>query len=316
MRSKGALVAFALAMAPGLAAAGEPSPTDVALAQTLFEEGTAAMRDGRYDEACPKLAESQHLDPGGGTLINLAVCLEKQGRHASAYLAYQEALAVAERDGNRQREIVARERIAAVTPLLSRVTVRASKDALATRGLEVRLDGAVVRPGGWGAAAPVDPGEHVISASAPGKRDWSRAVRVDAPGTQTIEVPALEDLPRAAPLQDARVDATPARPGPQRAIGFGLLVGAGVATVVGGVAGIVALSRHADSTRVCSGGVCTSPDGIAAERDADALAWGANVAFGIALASAGVGTLLVLTAPRASAHVAIGPRSIVLRGTF
>jgi len=307
MQIFGAVLLLLLAMIAE--AHAEPTEADVALAQTLFEEGTALMRAGKFADACPKLAESQRLDPGGGTLMNLAVCLEKDGKYASAYLAYNEALAVAERDGNKSRESLARDRIEVVSALVSRVVIKVAEDAQKIDGLEVHFDTASVRRAAWGAAAPVDMGDHVVTASAPGRRDWRGVLHVDKPGVVfPIEVPVLEPVPQSPappivvppPTESKHTSST------QRTVGWGLVGAGGVAFVVGVITGSLALGKHEEASRVCSNGKCSTMEGVAAEREADGLAWAANVAFGTAILTAGVGAALVLLAP-SSTKVTVVP---------
>src|SRR5262249_46236771 len=63
---------------------GAPSPEQAAMAEKLFDEARQLMLGHTYDEACAKFAESERLDPAAGTLLNLAVCHEAQGRTATA----------------------------------------------------------------------------------------------------------------------------------------------------------------------------------------------------------------------------------------
>ena len=50
---------------------------DVTRAQALFAEGRRLMAAGDYTAACPKLAESQALDPQADTALDLGICYEK-----------------------------------------------------------------------------------------------------------------------------------------------------------------------------------------------------------------------------------------------
>src|SRR5262249_2265450 len=68
---------------------------DPASAQTLFDQAKQLMADGKYRDACPKLEESQRLDPGPGTLFQLASCYEKIDRTATAWAAFLEVAAAA-----------------------------------------------------------------------------------------------------------------------------------------------------------------------------------------------------------------------------
>src|ERR1019366_2385006 len=68
----------------------DPSPADRSVATQLFEEGRALLRQGNVAAACPKLEESERIDPGGGTLLNVALCPEQLGRKATAWVEFTE----------------------------------------------------------------------------------------------------------------------------------------------------------------------------------------------------------------------------------
>jgi serine/threonine-protein kinase len=303
----------------GVALAQE-GPADPVAAQALFDEGRALMASGRYAEACPKLAASARIDPSGGTLLHLAFCHMKEGKTATAWLEFHRALSVARKDGRADREAAARSNLDLLEPRLSRLTI----DASAVRGLPVTIsrDGAAMSDAEWNTATPVDPGEHVIAASAPGMKGWSKTVVVGAEGGQvSVTVPALESEVTAAPPSAPSLPAAPrSRPAEASSGGWtqrttAVVVGgvglAGIAT--GAVAGLVSLSKHNQAAARCQlgpGRDACDPAGKALDDDAATAGDVSTVAFaagGAALATACVLWLLAPASPRVSIAPALAP---------
>lgn len=180
-----------LLCAPGLFA----QETKAAVAEGLYRQARDLMTAGKFDEACPKFAESQRLDPATGTLLNLAACHEKQGKLATAWIEYSDAQFAARRDGREDRVDYARQRAAELEPKLSRLTLQLDAGA-DHAGLEIELDGAALGRAVIGAPMPVDPGQHTLRATAPGKKPWTQAIVIGALSDQkTLSIPPLEDAP-------------------------------------------------------------------------------------------------------------------------
>jgi len=117
------------------------------------------------------------LDPAAGTQLNLAFCHEGEGRTATAWAEYNDALTQARRDGRPEREQFASDRLRGLSSKLMLLAITLAPGA-EVPGLEVSLDGAVVGAAALGAASPVDPGTHTLAARAPGFAPWSAEVRV------------------------------------------------------------------------------------------------------------------------------------------
>src|SRR5947209_1281523 len=111
-------------------------------AAALFAEGDHLMEVGKYAEACEKLVASNRIEPGAGTLIRIGQCREKTQQLASAWSAYDEGLARAK---DPKKRAFAAERVAALEPRLSRITISVA----AVTGLVIARNGAVVDPALW-----------------------------------------------------------------------------------------------------------------------------------------------------------------------
>jgi hypothetical protein len=321
-----------------LARQGSAAPTEVesALATALFNEGKALMQQGRWSEACVKLSESQRLDPGGGTLLNLALCHEMEGKLATAWARFNEALAIAERQGREDRVVFARSHIQKLEPKLPYVVVIVKEPA---PDQELTLDGAVLRQPAWGTRVPLDPGAHVLKAGAKGRLSYSLPFSVRAEQTSSVEVPRLEPVPSQAamskgsgparktepPRLEARGEVSSLRPWAFVSLGIGA---AGLST--GAIAGIAALQKQ---SRLDDG--CADPAHCPERQrgNVDAMnryAEVSTVAFTIGATTAAIGTLLLIvdgsgrstpakdpasgSAP--SVRVSIGARGALISSSF
>jgi hypothetical protein len=281
------------------------------------------MAAGKTVEACPKLEESQRLDPGSGTLVNLAKCYEDVGRIASAWSAYLEAAAAARTAGNAMREEGARAAAAALARRISKLVVTVAPDARVA-GLVVKRDGLVVGEPQWGTALPSDAGKHLVEASAPGYETWRGAAVIEGESsTVTITVPKLVEGP--APPVQGKMGGSPGHGdtggsglGAQRVIA---LTAGGVGIVglaVGTIFGLQAMSLKAEADKSCSGGACATDEAVAAGKDAHAagnIATIGMVVGGVGLAG---GLTLWFTAPeeRQTVGVVLTVNRVTLRGTF
>lgn len=183
----------------------ESPPEDRALATMLFHEGRALMLEGRTAEACQKLEESQRLHAAGGTILNLALCHEQEGRLARSWGEFNDALAVARRDGRRDREVEATNHIRDLEPRLSRLTI-VVPPAAEVPGLTIERDGHEIGRAAWSTPIPVDGGEHVVRATATGREPFVAIIVIGKESdARTVEITVL-----ATPVPVVRAPAAPA----------------------------------------------------------------------------------------------------------
>ncbi len=171
------------------------TPGQKAQAQVLFDEARELIGADKTAEACDKFAASYRLDATMGTQLNLAVCYEKLGKTASAWILFVEIQTTARRAGQAGRADFARQRTLALAPKLSKLKVHITERV---PDLAIEVDGEPLSDGAWESFVPVDPGERTIVASAPGRKDWSKKVTLSAEADKvSVTIPALEAAPVA-----------------------------------------------------------------------------------------------------------------------
>ena len=300
---------------------------DKVAAEALFSQGRQLMAEGNFDEACSKFEASQRLDPAVGTMLNLASCYEKAGRTASAWAQYRESSAAARAAGSSQREQFARERADALEPSLSRLRISTWKG----QQVQVTRDGVPVDEAEIGTAMPIDPGEHEITAAAPGKRTWSTTVTIGKRSAMAhVTVPILPDDNDGAqaagtgePNRTARQPTTDQAPSlitPTRvgAIVSGALGLTGV--IVGTAFGLQAKGTWDEAIAECDSNRSNcSEKGAKLSEDAGAQATMSTVSFALGAVGLTTGVVLwLLGGPEEQEQppVAITPTGLWVNGKF
>jgi hypothetical protein len=282
------------------------------VAEQLFIEGKALVDKHDYERACAKFKASHDLDPTAtGTLLNLALCHEQIGKLASAWAEFREV--AAESTGRREdRVTMAREHEAKVQPLLSLITLVVPREARAP-GLAIQLDqGAAIADAGWETPIPVDPGEHTLGISAPGKvASTQRFVVGSSASSSKIVIAPLADA-----IEPSRI--APAPDPTRRTLGY-VVGGTGLVAVgVGVLFGLNASAKNRDATRRCPNDVCADEATRAGASDTLASAHTsanvANVLVGAGLLLVAGGAVLVLTAPKAASAAFVRPAPLLVAG--
>jgi hypothetical protein len=298
-----------------LSAAGQTTATDKAAAEALFDQGVRLMKQNDFADACPKLEESDRIDPAVGTLLYLGECYERVGKTASAWATFREAASLATTSNQGDRARVAAARAQDLEPKLSRLSVELAPDVAKVPGIVVKRGTQRLEPSLFGTPLPVDPGEYRIEVTAPGYEPWSTPIKVEPGGASAnVRVPALVKSSEPAAAGPSPAALPPSAPGtapssvvlspPPSSGGLstqqtvGLITGAvGVLGIgAGSFFGIRALNESKDAEPHCpKSGFCNDEEGLKLTEDARDDARLSNITFGIGAALLATGAILYLT---------------------
>ena len=324
--SKLGVVVAGLTLGLAAPAARADTPADRADAEALASAAAALVERGDYAHACAKYEASARLDPSARRFMKLADCQERAGMPARAWMSFGDAQDWAQSRGDKVLAASAQDSAKRLDAKLGRIEIVVPPDN-EIEGLQIRRDGALVADAVRGVPVPVDPGAHVISATAPGRRAWSTTIGL-SPGTTTVSVimpfldeagepaltfdpsppssaparaddrdaPVLRDRGPLTPARSADSDVDPNRGSTQRTVAW-VLGGTGIAGIAAGtVFALQASSTRSSLADICSSAVCT--------RDASehidtmrAQATASNIFFWGGMASLAGAAIVYFTAP-------------------
>jgi hypothetical protein len=314
-------IGASLALASGDARADEPTAADIASARKIGFEGIQLAEKGNCSAAVDKLARAEKLFHAPTTLGRLGECqvgigkivegTENLGRVAREELAPNAPAAFVTARAR------ARKQLAAATPKLAhaKIIVKAPPDAT----VSVTVDSAPVNAANLGEDRVLDPGPHVVEATAPGyfkahaeinlqeggseqvtlklivDPEAARAARVAAATTPPSSTPPSTSPPSTStPGADTRSPGADAS-GPNRTLAY-VVLGVGVVGLgVGTVFGLSAMSKKSELSSACPNKSCRASEqsNIDSAKTSGTIS---TVAFGVGGAAVVLGAVLFFTA--------------------
>ncbi len=272
-------------------------------ADSLFQEGLKLFDAGKTHEACERFQASYKLDPALGTLQNLATCHEQDGKTARAYSEWLdlEALASKAGPGQKAREILGKNKAAALAKKLSKIEIHLPPTA---NVVEIRVDDVPLDKARWSAPIPFDPGPRTFVFTAPGKVPKTQVVDVSAtPGAVALEVPHLDDVPPPPPPP-------PKGPSPMRIAGIAVGSAGAFGILLGSIFGGLTFAKKNDAAPHCMGVYCDA-QGLSLQDQAHAFASASTASFVLGIAAAGTGAFLFVwggrSANASSTALTLGP---------
>jgi hypothetical protein len=245
----------------------EPEDSTRAQARALFGDAGVAFEAGDFARAADLYSQSHQLYPSPTALFWEGRSLAALGRLVDAYARLDEAarwtLTPQSPEGFRNAVDEALREREALSRRVPVIVLRVGPDVCAT----FSVDGHAVASGPL-VEHRIDPGDHVVRATAPGQRPIE--VRVSAREGDRLEVPIDLAPPSAESAQ-------PAAPGaavdPQRIAGWAL-GGLGVGALIGwGVVGGLYLDSKSTADDLCDhdAKLCDSQEGVDAVENAQTL---------------------------------------------
>jgi hypothetical protein len=253
----------------------EPSSSDTAAARALGQEGVKLADAGNCQEAVDKLARAEKLFHAPTTLARLGECQVQLGKVVDGTenlnRVVRESLAPGAPAAFVQAQERAKKVLADAKPKIAKLKIAVAGPSDVT--WTVKVDNESVPIANLNTNRPIDPGEHVVEASAPGYKTARAKVVLPEGGSDSVAL-TLEVDPNA-PKKDVAAPVAVVTPAPAAAtaskpeapvesrsrtpayvaLGIGV-IGAGVGTAFG----LMATSKKSDLDSACGAQKQCGPD--------------------------------------------------------
>jgi len=296
----------------------------MATARALGTEGLRLAEAGNCADAVDRLTRAEKLFHAPTTLERLGECQVKLGHVVEGTESLRHVAREHLPDGSPQAfaraQARAVEALEAALPHLAKLRVEVS--GAASADVVLKIDGQTVSSASIGVERAVDPGAHVIEASAAGFKNAQTRVEVGEGSSRSASLTLERDPTFQPPVAHHELEPLPPTKTTMHrvywpaAVAFGV---AGAGVIVGSIFGITAIVDKSSLYTACGGDACS-----AAQRgqfnDLTAFASTSNVGFIVAGVAAVAGIVLVAVAPKhvivETASITLSPRGALIVGTF
>jgi hypothetical protein len=317
MRLSTAAVSLAFAVSICIATSPQAraqSDADRATARSLGQEGQQAFENKDYATAEDRFRRADKMVHAPTLVLGLARSLSAEGKYVEAQESYnriiREGLPAGAPDVFKRALEDAKKEVDGVTAKVGSVTITV-KAAGGTDipDPQVVLDEHPINSASLGVRRAIDPGQHVLRATAEGYKPGELRFTVlegasaDEPLTLEKDLTATPVAagPTTAPTTlAASPDVAPAQPSPMRKMAPWIAFGVGGAgLVVGGITGILAMSKHSTLSGECKPN-CESAGAQSDLSSYHTIGAVSDVGFIVAALGGAVGAILLVTQPKAA----------------
>ena len=346
MHLRSAALTATLALSLGVSIAPRAlaqSDSDRATARTLGQDAQQALDNKDYPTAEDRFRRADKMVHAPTLMLGLARALAAQGKYVEAQETYnrivRDGLAPNAPDVFKRALDDAKKEVDAVSAKVGSVviTVKAAAGGADIPDPQVLLDEHPINSASLGVRRAIDPGPHVLRASAEGytsgelKFSATQGMSIDEPlllekSAMPIATPASTLVPVNASAVAGSDAVAPAPPSKARKVlpwvAFGV---GGAGLVVGGLTGILAMGKHSTLSSNCTNGSC----GADQQNNLDSyhtLGTVSTIGFIVAGVGGAAGVVLLLTQPKGDSVApattglrivpVVGPGSVGATGTF